>query len=610
MQGYLYSVFSLVAIVIHLITNAPFLFKRGVIISERGRRYRGFLLGVLFYYLADGAWGIFAGLDWTRVLYIDTIFFFLSMPVFVFMWCRFVITYLKLDKWSTWILYLVGYALLAFNIVMLTANFFNDCFFYFDGNGKYLLGNQRYLAFDFLIAYIFLAAIIVFVKALVSKDAVRRRNMMVMLFCITIAVAILLQIVWPLTPVTALGCLIGNCFFHVFVIQDEKAAMHATELENALERARAAEKARSMFFSIVSHDIRTPLNAIIGYSQLLRKGIDDPKELDEALKSIEESGTTLLELVNDVLDLAKMDSGQMVLHTEPVRLGKLTDDVFATFRLAAAQKDIKLINQAKDVPTVLLDAHRLRQILFNLIGNAIKFTDQGSVTVSASYADTNLEVAVSDTGCGIPSDMQSRIFDPFFQIHDPSHTAARGMGSGLGLSICQRLVEAMGGKLSVESEVGKGSAFKAHLSGVAVAETKNELAEAPKPTVAQDKLPKHVLVVDDSAVNRAVLTALLKQMGVTAIEQARDGGEALAKLDSAINEAHPYDFVFSDLWMPNVNGMEMIEKLRMDSRFASLPVFVLTADTEFDNDERAALFTGTLLKPLTYDKLADSFASI
>jgi len=450
----------------------------------------------------------------------------------------------------------------------------------------------------------------VLVKAIGSKDAVRRRNMMVMLFCITIVVAILLQVVWPLTPVTALGCLIGNCFFHVFVIQDEKAAMHTAELENALERARAAEKARSMFFSIVSHDIRTPLNAIIGYSQLLRKGIDDPEELDEALQSIEESGTTLLELVNDVLDLAKMDSGQMVLHTEPVRLGKLTDDVFATFRLIAAQKDIKLINQAKDVPTVLLDAHRFRQILFNLIGNAIKFTNQGSVTVSASYADTNLEVAVSDTGCGIPADMQARIFEPFVQIHDPSHAAARVMGSGLGLSICQRLVETMGGKLSVESEIGKGSTFKAHLSGIEVAETKNEQAVAPKPIVDLNNLPKHILVVDDSAVNRAVLTALLKQMGVKAIDQARDGAEALAKLDSAIKEAHPYDFVFSDLWMPNVNGMELIEKLRKDSRFAHLPVFVLTADTEFNNDVRAALFTGTLLKPLTYDKLAGSFATI
>ena len=164
----------------------------------------------------------------------------------------------------------------------------------------------------------------------------------------------------------------------------------------------------------------------------------------------------------------------MELHTEPVRLGELTEDVFATFRMAAAQKDIKLINRTIDVPTVLLDPHRFRQILFNLIGNAIKFTDQGSVTVDASYADTDLAVSVSDTGCGIPADMQTRIFDPLVQVQDPSHEIAKASGSGLGLSICRRLVKAMDGELSVESAVGKGSTFKVRISGIAADETGDE----------------------------------------------------------------------------------------------------------------------------------------
>ena len=607
MQGYLYSVFSLAAIVVHLITNFDLLFRRSVTTGLE-RLYRGFLLGSLFYYVADGAWGLFAGLGWTRVLYVDTIFFFLSMPVFVFMWCRLVINYLKFGKWTAGILTSAGYALLAFNVVMLTANFFNNCLFYFDEHGKYLLGNQRSLAFDVLIVYLVLTAIIVFSKALGSKEAERRRNMMVFLFCITITVAVLLQIIWPLTPVTALGCLIGNCFFHVFVV-NEQTERRANELETALERARAAERSRSLFFSIVSHDIRTPLNAIIGYSQLIRKGIRNPDELDEALRSIEESGTTLLELVNDFFTLAKMDSGQMELHAEPVRLGKLTDDVFATFRMAAAQKDIKLINRTIDVPTVLLDPHRFRQILFNLIGNAIKFTDQGSVTVAASYSNTDLAVSVSDTGCGIPADMQTRIFDPLVQVQDPSHEIAKASGSGLGLSICQRLVKAMGGELSVESAVGKGSTFKVRISGIVADETKIELATA-KPAVGLNSLPRHVLIVDDSAVNRAVLTALLKKIGVTAIDQACDGEAALTRLESAIKEANPYDFVISDFWMPNMNGMELIEKLRADSRFTRLPVFALTADIEFKSDARASLFTGTLLKPLTYDKLVGVLSSI
>ena len=609
MQGYSYSIFSLVAIAIHLIINYNFLIGRGIV-SERGKRYRGFLFGVLFYYVSDGAWGILAGLDWTRLLYLDTILFFFSLPVFVFMWCRFVIAYLGLGKRTSMILSWSGYALLAFNIVMLTANCFNGCFFSFDEQGTYLFGDKRYLAFSLLIAFIVLIAVFVFAKALGSRDSDRRRNMMVLLFSVTIAVANLLQVIWPLTPFTALGCLICNCFFHVFVIQDEQAARHMVELEDALERARAAEKARSMFFSIVSHDIRTPLNAILGYAELLQNGISSPAEKDDALKSIRESGTTLLELVNDVLDLAKMDSGKMTFHPEPLRLDRLTDAVFASFRMIANRKGLELVNRTADVPAVLLDEHRFRQFLFNLIGNAVKFTDRGTVTVAATYKSTDLEVSVSDTGCGIPPDMLTHILDPFVQVQDPSHAADRARGTGLGLSICKSLIEAMGGKLVVESEVGKGSTFRARIPGIAADEEKPKPATAPKPAAEPENRPKHVLVIDDSKVNRSVLTAFLKKAGVTSIEQACDGEEALAKLDSGVKEGRPYDFVFSDLWMPNMNGMEFIEKLRADSRFCHLPVFALTADTEFQHDARNRLFSGTLLKQLTYDKLVDLFAAI
>ncbi len=609
MQGYSYSIFSLVAIAIHLIVNFNPLIGRGIV-TERGRRYRGFLYGILFYYVADGAWGVLAGLGWTRLLYLDTIFFFFSLPVFVFMWCRFVIIYLVFDKLTSRILTWSGYALLAFNVVMLTLNCFNGCFFSFDENGTYLFGDKRYLSFTLLIAFILLIAGAVFAKAVKSRDpAVRRRNMMVLLFSVTIAVANLLQVIWPLTPFTSLSCLVCNCFFHTFVIQDDQAARQMTELENALERARRAEKARSMFFSIVSHDIRTPLNAILGYAELLQNGIKSPAEMDEALESIRESGTTLLELVNDVLDLAKLDSGKMTLHPEPVLLSRLADNVFASFRLVAAGKGVELVNRTADVPELLLDEHRVRQILFNLIGNAVKFTERGSITVAASYTDTNLEFSVSDTGCGIPADMLAHILDPFVQVHDPSHAPDRATGTGLGLSICRSLIEAMGGELSIKSELGKGSTFKAHIPGVKVSGEKTKTAAVPKPFAAPKRHPEHVLVVDDSQVNRSILTAFLKKAGVGLIDQACDGGEALAKLDSALKEGRPHDFVFSDLWMPNMNGIEFIEKLRADSRFNGLPVYALTADTEFNRDDRTRLFSGTLLKPLTYDKLVALFSS-
>ena len=619
MQGYAYSMFSSLAVVIHLILNFNLLMGRGTV-AVYGARYRAFLFGILTYYVSDAAWGVLAGLGWTTALYIDTIFYSLSLVAFVFTWCLFVVAYLGLDKWAARTVSWCGYGLLAFNVVAMAVNPFTDCFFYFDAQGKYLTGPVRDLSFGLLIAFNLLSAAFAFVKARRSRDAARRRNLTVFLHCLTMMAAISLQVIWPLTPFTALGCLIGGCFIHVFVVESERAelrkaiiereqaAKHADELEKALARARAAEKSKSLFFSIVSHDIRTPLNAILGYAELLQFGAKSEAERDEALKSIRASGTTLLALVNDVLDLAKMDAGKMVLRPTPIRLAQLTDEVFSSFRMAAGGKGIELVNRTVDVPTVLLDAHRVRQILFNLVGNAVKFTTQGSITVAASYKGTNLEVSVSDTGCGIAPDMLQHVLEPFFQVQDPNHSAYHDIGTGLGLPICRNLVEAMGGEFVVTSELGKGSTFTARIPGVAAAGETPQPVAAPEPVATLKNLPKHVLVVDDSPVNRSVLTAFLKRAGVGSITHACDGAEAFAELDSAIVARRPCDFVFSDFWMPNMNGLEFIEKLRADSRFSDLPVFAVTADTECRDDARTKLFSGVLLKPLTYAKLMDVFA--
>lgn len=619
MQDYIYSSIAFIAMVIHLIINSDLRTVRGIITAHGTREYRVFLACVFAYYIVDAGWGVFSGLGWTKILYIDTMLYFIAIAVSVLAWCRFAVVYLNLGKWMARVLAGFGYMLLTLYVVLLAANIFNHCLFQFDADGHYAPGIIRNLIFYPLVALNVLMAVFALVKVRGSQGHVYRRNMVVFLFCLTMSVAVAFQIIWPLWPYYALGCLIGCCFFHVFVIEDERDELrqaviereqtgkHMAELESALERARAAEKSRSMFFSIVSHDIRTPLNAILGYSELLQFGIKDPAERDEALKSIRASGTTLLELVNDVLDLAKMDSGKMTLNPAPLRLSQLTDEVFASFRLIASGKGIELVNRTDTVPSVLLDEHRFGQILFNLIGNAVKFTRQGSITVSASYSDGNLEVAVADTGCGIPSDMLVHILEPFVQVQDASHSADRSRGTGLGLSICKRLVEVMGGKLTVESELGKGSKFIIRIPGIVA----KEGAAAGPNTVAELKsLPKHVLIVDDSPVNRAVLTAFLKRAGVTAIDHAVDGLDALAKLEAAEKSGQPHDLVFSDFWMPNMNGPELVEKLRADSRFNKLPVFALTADTEFHRDARTALFTGILFKPLTYNKLIETLASM
>ena len=607
MQSYSYSAFSIVAIAIHLMINFDMI-AGGKDAHVLGTRYRGFLAGILVYYVADASWGIVAGLGWTRVLYATSISFFLSLVVFALMWCRFVVSYLAFGKRTARALTGLGFALLAANAALLAANFSTGCVFSFDGDGVYVTGKWRDPLFHMLVAYNALIAVFVLAKAVRSRDSSRSRTLMIFVNCATMTAALALQVVWPLTPFTSLGCLLGNCFLHVFVVKDEQTARHMAELEKALERTREAEKARSMFFSIVSHDIRTPLNAILGYSELLRSGTPDRAGAEKALDAIRASGTTLLNLVNDVLELVKTDARQAVPMPEPVDLGRLAGDVFASFGLDAAGKGVALVNRTAGVPRVVVDGRRLRRILFNLVGNAVKFTDRGSVEVSASFSGRELEISVSDTGCGIAPDMLGRVFDPFVQVRDPSHSLYNEVGSGLGLPICRRLAEAMGGGMSAESVPGKGSTFRLRVPCEEAGGEDPAPAPAPKPAPAPAAPPAHVLVADDSPVNRSVLGAFLKRAGTASTDFASDGAEALAKLDSAAKAGEPHDFVFTDCWMPEMNGMELVEKIRADPRFAKLPVFAVTADTESGLDARSALFDGILLKPLTYAKLLEAFA--
>ena len=616
MQSYTYSVFSIVAIVIHLIINFKLLVSRGEV-STRARYYHGFLTGILAYYLTDAAWGIFAGLGWNKALYVDTIFFFLALVAFVFMWGRFVIAYLDLGKWPARIFFWSGYAILAFNLIALAANPFNHCFFHIDAQGVYQTGCMRDPAFYLLVAMNVLIAVLVFLKALDCRDAVRKRSMMVFMCCITMATALVLQIIWPLTPFTSLGCLVCNCFFHVFVIMDEQTAKHMAELEKALERARVAEKAKSMFFSSVSHDIRTPLNAIIGYSELLLAGIDDGQERAKALSGISTSGNTLLQLINDVLDLSKLESGKMDIKPELTDVRELVSSVVRSVEVTVKNSDVEMKEEYGELPFLEIDPQRIRQILFNLVGNAVKFTEHGEICVRASFRkDTDdgkgvFTLSVSDTGCGIAEEDKERVMDPFVQLESNAKTR----GTGLGLPICRRLASNMGGQLSFVSELGKGSTFTLELHDVKSAERlPDDDAAAGQDGVRTQrgkthevwKAAKdlHILIADDVPLNLSVLNALLKKIGLSDVETAVDGQDAWEKLQAS---KRPFDYVLTDVRMPNMDGRELVEKIRADKRFTGLPVYAVTADVEEQKSFAESGFTGVLLKPLTTDILSSLF---
>ncbi len=373
----------------------------------------------------------------------------------------------------------------------------------------------------------------------------------------------------------------------------------AVRLKNERDRVVEAEKTRSYFFSAVSHDIRTPLNAIIGFSELLQSGDVPPAEAKQALNMIVSSGKMLLQLVNDVLDLSKMDLGKLSFSLEPADVGELLREVVPAFQPMMEKKGQTFVLEIAEMPRLMVDSLRFRQVLFNYVSNAVKYAGPCTIRISSTYEDGRFKLTVADNGKGVSQEKAKLLMQPFVQADIKNRTE----GSGLGLAICKRLVELAHGTLSIDTAPGKG--FAIHVD-VPVDVAPEEQASDKDGTIAaieSPNLPKRILAVDDSPVNRAVMKAMLKKLGITNVELAVDGKEALEKLeaDSA------FDLVLSDMWMPVMDGAELVKRIRADERLAHLKVCSITADVEARMTYREQGFDMLLLKPVTVEKMVDLF---
>ena len=411
--------------------------------------------------------------------------------------------------------------------------------------------------------------------------------------------------------------LVGTVFCFVLRRRKEKERLIALQAQETLnmnrelqverDKAIAAEKAKSYFFSTVSHDIRTPLNAIIGFSEMLQMGIKDPAEEAKALDSIVVSGHTLLALVNDVLDLSKLEAGKMELHPEPTDIAKLVKDVTNSFELATMRTSVQHRMEVEEMPFLKLDPQRIRQILFNLIGNAVKFTKKGFITVRATYQDETFTMSVTDTGCGIAEEDKDRLMSPFVQLRGRNSNG----GTGLGLAICKQLATQMNGTLEVESVLGEGSTFTLRVPKVAAVSNKDanayfEAHAVQKEAAVLDESiqEKEILIVDDSPLNLSVLKAMLARLNIHKVVTAKNGQEALEKLHS--NKG--VELVLTDMFMPVLDGEGLVREIRKLPEFAKLPVYAITADVEMQNTYKEKGFDNVLLKPMTLEKLKELLA--
>ena len=585
--------------------------------------YRSFLFGTLAFYATDIAWGFLVEWRWSSALFIDTSIYFIAMAATVALWARYAAAYLagKRSRFGAF-LRATGSAFLACTGMAVAANCFRPVFFWFDAGGVFHAGPARTVMLACGSALFLLTAAYAACQAFQAKGPTRRRRLTLGLFSAIVAALIALQLFNPLIPCYALGLMLGGFLLHGFVDEDEKdewrrrlerflkrELMHKKELEesrmalqSALAAAESASRAKTAFLSNMSHEIRTPMNAVIGLNGIALNSIalvpDCPAagKVKDCLKKTDAAVRHLLDVINDVLDMSRIESGSMAVRHEAFSLGRVLEEVEAIASGQCRDKGLDWSCRTKGRPAGRYkgDARKLKQVLINLLGNAVKYTPEGGrVRLVAEEGPrfggrAVLKFAVSDTGIGMSPEYLPHIFDAFSQEDD---AAANRYGStGLGMPIARSLVELMGGRIEVESEKGWGTTFTVTLTldeDAGPDSAAQPAGDRTEPAVLKDR---RVLLAEDVAVNAENMTEQLAMRGVAA-EVAANGRIAVDMFES--RGSGYYDAILMDMRMPEMDGIEATRAIRaMDRSDArEVPIIALTASA-FDEDVRRSLDAG------------------
>ena len=602
----MYSVIGILATIILLIINRDVLWRHaGREFTKTQRYYRSFLLCVLSYYITDALWGILDANRLTTLQFADTAVYFVAMAAAVWMWTRYVVKYLESENVFGRILYHAGRSFFFLEVIAVVVNCFYPIMFWFDESGGYHAGSVRYATLAVQILLFLLTSGYTLNVSSKSKGQTKRRHQTISLFGVAMVILIALQIGYPLLPFYAMGYMLGTCVLHVFVEEDEKDE-YRNNLKEALMTAEEANKAKTVFLSNMSHEIRTPMNAIIGLDSLALRNDSLPEETREYLEKIDGSAKHLLGLINDILDMSRIESGRLVLRKDEFSFSGMLEQINTMVMTQCEEKGLKyecnLFGGVSDY--YIGDDMKLKQVLINILSNAIKFTDApGSIFMTvertAVFGDhSTLKFVIKDTGIGIDESFMPKIFEAFTQ-EDSSRRSKYG-STGLGMAITKNIVELMNGTISVESEKGVGTEFTVTVT------LKNAEHQGPITNYVDPK-DMRILVVDDEEIAAEHARIVLDEVGIAA-DTCSDGQTALRMLEIQHMKQTPYNLVLLDWKMPGMDGVEVAKEIR--ERYDNETTVIILTAFNWDEIMDDAIHIGVdsfLAKPLFASNVIDEF---
>ncbi len=396
------------------------------------------------------------------------------------------------------------------------------------------------------------------------------------------------------------------------IIENEK--IQQNKLAKALVAAEAASRAKTNFLNNISHDIRTPLNAIIGFTALAKLHLNDKDAVEKYLSKITVLGNHLLLLINDVLDMSHIESGKTEIKTAPMQLKQFWESIKTITQPDIESKNLKFIFDIKSIKhnNIIADKVKLNQIIINILSNAIKYTPCGGIIHMFVYEESCAEkgfakykIKISDNGIGMSEEFQKHIYEAFSREHTSTNTGIQG--TGLGMAIAKKLIDMMGGKIELKSRLNKGSEFTIYMTFKISSSAPSDADNADATTLFSNKTPsnvKHILLAEDNMLNQEIAVEILKEAGFE-IDTANDGISAVEKIKSS--PAGTYDIVLMDIQMPNMDGYEATKQIRnlSNNKINNIPIFALTANA-FESDKQKALdcgMNGFISKPIDIPKL-------